>query len=173
MQEAKLRGGRIGAGLESRYKDEGLFLEDIVGRRSRPRTGCRLMDHLKIASVASSGGLRPLWQPAIRGGLLCWEAPTEGPGEEGKSVTEERSAAHDLQGRAWSSGSEEGNQIVQEIIGPRIMVQLRDRACQLVKRLNNSDVNKMGGKERIFEVLERSSWFGSWTGTALINSGRN
>ena len=54
----------------------------------------------------------------------------------------------------WLGG--EGNQIPEELIGPRIMVQLRDRAAQLVKHLNNSDVNRVGGKERIFEVLEKS-----------------
>ena len=54
----------------------------------------------------------------------------------------------------WLGG--EGHQIPEEFIGPRITVQLRDRAAQLVKHLNNSDVNKPGGMQKIFEVLERS-----------------
>lgn len=54
----------------------------------------------------------------------------------------------------WLGG--EGHQIPEEFIGPRIRVQLRDRAAQLVKRLNNDDVNKPGGMQKIFEVLERS-----------------
>ena len=54
----------------------------------------------------------------------------------------------------WLGG--EGHQIPEEFIGPRIMVQLRDRAAQLVKHLNNSDVNRPGGMQKIFEVLERS-----------------
>ena len=54
----------------------------------------------------------------------------------------------------WLGG--EGRQIPEEFIGPRIMVQLRDHAAQLVKHLNNSDVNKPGGMQKIFEVLERS-----------------
>lgn len=54
----------------------------------------------------------------------------------------------------WLGG--EGHQIPPEYIGPRIMVQLRDRAAQLVKHLNNSDVNTEDGMKKIFQVLERS-----------------
>eukprot|EP00435_Cladocopium_sp_Y103_P021806 s849_g5.t1 len=54
----------------------------------------------------------------------------------------------------WLGG--EGHQIPEEYIGPRIMVQLRDRAAQLVKHLNNDDVNRPGGMQRIFDVLEKS-----------------
>jgi len=54
----------------------------------------------------------------------------------------------------WLGG--EGGQIPVELIGPRIMVQLRDRASQLVKHLNNEDVNCPGGMARIFQVLEKS-----------------
>ena len=36
------------------------------------------------------------------------------------------------------------------------MVQLRDRASQLVKHLNNEDVNCPGGMAKIFQVLEKS-----------------
>eukprot|EP00435_Cladocopium_sp_Y103_P017212 s2419_g4.t1 len=54
----------------------------------------------------------------------------------------------------WLGG--EGHQIPKEYIGPRIMVQLRDRAAQLVKHLNNSDVNTSDGMNKIFAVLERS-----------------
>lgn len=36
------------------------------------------------------------------------------------------------------------------------MVQLRDGAAQLVKHLNNEDVNKPGGMQKIFDVPERS-----------------
>lgn len=52
--------------------------------------------------------------------------------------------------------SGEDHQIPVEYIGPRIMVQLRDRAAQLVRHLNNDDVNKVDGMSRIFAVLERS-----------------
>eukprot|EP00435_Cladocopium_sp_Y103_P044933 s129_g12.t1 len=54
----------------------------------------------------------------------------------------------------WLGG--EGHQIPPEYVGPRIMVQLRDRAAQLVKHLNNSDVNTTDGMQKIFQVLERS-----------------
>ena len=54
----------------------------------------------------------------------------------------------------WLGG--EGHQIPVEYIGPRIMVQLRDRASQLVRHLNNEDVNGADGMARIFSVLERS-----------------
>ena len=43
-----------------------------------------------------------------------------------------------------------------ELIGPRIKVQLRDRASRLVKHLNNEDVNCPGGMVKIFQVLEKS-----------------
>ena len=54
----------------------------------------------------------------------------------------------------WLGG--EGNQIPVEYIGPRIMVQLRERAAQLVKHLNNEDVNGSDGMQKIFDTLERS-----------------
>ena len=43
-----------------------------------------------------------------------------------------------------------------ELIGPRMMVQLKDRAAQLVKHLENADVNKEDGKQIIFQALEAS-----------------
>ena len=54
----------------------------------------------------------------------------------------------------WIGG--EGGQLPPELIGPRMMVQLRDRAAQLVKRLSNKDVNGPDGKDIIFKELERS-----------------
>lgn len=45
----------------------------------------------------------------------------------------------------WLGG--EGNSIPAELIGPRIMVQLRDRAGQLVHHLSNEDVNKSNGNQ--------------------------
>ncbi|CAE7238450.1 TY4B-J, partial [Symbiodinium sp. CCMP2456] len=54
----------------------------------------------------------------------------------------------------WIGG--EGSQLPPELIGPRMMVQLRDRAAQLVKRLSNADVNGPDGKEVIFRELEKS-----------------
>ncbi|CAE7522180.1 unnamed protein product, partial [Symbiodinium necroappetens] len=54
----------------------------------------------------------------------------------------------------WIGG--EGSQLPPELVGPRMMVQLRDRAAQLVKRLSNADVNGPDGKEVIFRELEKS-----------------
>ena len=54
----------------------------------------------------------------------------------------------------WIGG--EGLQLPQELIGPRMMVQLKDRAAQLVKHLQISDVNGSNGKEVIFRELEKS-----------------
>ncbi|CAE7331761.1 unnamed protein product [Symbiodinium microadriaticum] len=54
----------------------------------------------------------------------------------------------------WIGG--EGGQLPPELVGPRMMVQLRDRAAQLVKRLSNKDVNGPDGKDIIFQELERS-----------------
>ena len=45
----------------------------------------------------------------------------------------------------------EGGQLPPELVGPRMMVQLRDRAAQLVKRLSNKDVNGADGMKVIFE----------------------
>lgn len=54
----------------------------------------------------------------------------------------------------WLGG--EGNSIPVEYIGPRIMVQLRDRAAQLVKHLTMDDVKGPRGMETIFQTLERT-----------------
>ena len=54
----------------------------------------------------------------------------------------------------WLGG--EGNSIPAELIGPRIMVQLRDRAGQLVHHLSNEDVNKANGMAVIMKELEKS-----------------
>ena len=54
----------------------------------------------------------------------------------------------------WIGG--EGSQLPAELIGPRMMVQLRDRAAQLVKRLTNEDVNGPDGKYVIFRELEKA-----------------
>eukprot|EP00435_Cladocopium_sp_Y103_P006313 s2392_g2.t1 len=54
----------------------------------------------------------------------------------------------------WLGG--EGNSIPVEYIGPRIMVQLRDRAAQLVKHLTMDDVKGPKGMETIFQALERT-----------------
>ena len=54
----------------------------------------------------------------------------------------------------WIGG--EGEQLPVELIGPRMMVQLKDRAAQLVKHLNINDVNGPNGKQIIFKELEKS-----------------
>ena len=47
----------------------------------------------------------------------------------------------------WLGG--EGHSLPAELVGPRIMVQLRDRAGQLVHHLTNADVNKSNGMQVI------------------------
>ena len=54
----------------------------------------------------------------------------------------------------WIGG--EASQLPKELIGPRLMVQLRDRAAQLVHHLTNEDVNKANGLEVIMGILEKS-----------------
>ena len=54
----------------------------------------------------------------------------------------------------WIGG--EGHQLPKHLVGPRLMVQLRDRAGQLVKHLNVEDVNGSDGMDKIFRVLEAS-----------------
>ena len=54
----------------------------------------------------------------------------------------------------WIGG--EGGQLPPELVGPRMMVQLKERAAQLVKHLGNEDVNNAEGKDVIFKALERS-----------------
>ncbi|CAE7240505.1 TY4B-J, partial [Symbiodinium sp. CCMP2592] len=54
----------------------------------------------------------------------------------------------------WIGG--EGGQLPAELVGPRMMVQLKERAAQLVKHLTNDDVNKAGGKDVILAALEKS-----------------
>ena len=48
----------------------------------------------------------------------------------------------------WIGG--EGTQLPVELVGPWMMVQLKDRAAQLVKHLSIADVNGIDGKEVIF-----------------------
>lgn len=52
----------------------------------------------------------------------------------------------------WMKG--EGQQLPTSLIGPRVMVQLRDRAAQLVKHLEPEDVDGPDGLELIFKTLE-------------------
>ena len=54
----------------------------------------------------------------------------------------------------WIGG--EGGQLPPELVGPRMVVQLKERAGQLVKHLANHDVNGPEGKEVILKALERS-----------------
>ncbi|CAL1158242.1 unnamed protein product, partial [Cladocopium goreaui] len=54
----------------------------------------------------------------------------------------------------WLHG--EGQQLPTSLVGPRVMVQLRDRAAQLVKHLEPEDVGQKEGLQRIFETLEKS-----------------
>eukprot|EP00435_Cladocopium_sp_Y103_P011248 s3540_g2.t3 len=54
----------------------------------------------------------------------------------------------------WLHG--EGQQLPTALVGSRVMVQLRDRAAQLVKHLEPEDVSKKDGLDKIFMALERS-----------------
>ena len=54
----------------------------------------------------------------------------------------------------WLRG--EGHQLPHHLVGPRVMVQLRDRAAQLVKHLEPEDVDGKNGLELIFQTLEQS-----------------
>lgn len=56
--------------------------------------------------------------------------------------------------KLWLHG--EGNQLPTAIVGARVMVQLRDRAAQLVKHLEPEDVGKPEGLDTIFTTLEKS-----------------
>eukprot|EP00434_Breviolum_minutum_P038103 symbB.v1.2.033789.t1/scaffold4247.1/size72962/1 len=54
----------------------------------------------------------------------------------------------------WIKG--EGGQLPEELIGPRVMVQLRERAAHLVKHLEPEDVDGPGGLALILNTLEAS-----------------
>ena len=54
----------------------------------------------------------------------------------------------------WLGG--EAGSLPAELIGPRLMVQLRDRAGQLVHHLSNADVNQPKGMELVMSTLEKS-----------------
>ena len=56
--------------------------------------------------------------------------------------------------RFWLHG--EGQQLSTKLVGPRVMVQLRDRAAQLVKHLEPQDVDGALGLEKIFSTLEKT-----------------
>ena len=67
----------------------------------------------------------------------------------GESYAEWKRAVH-----FWVGG--EGDQLPMCYRGPRLMVQLRDRAAQLVRHLDLQDVQKSSGMELIFKTLEAS-----------------
>ena len=67
----------------------------------------------------------------------------------GESYAEWKRAVH-----FWVGG--EGDQLPMCYRGPRLMVQLRDRAAQLVRHLDLKDVQKSSGMELIFKTLEAS-----------------
>lgn len=52
----------------------------------------------------------------------------------------------------WIKGK--GGQLPEELIGPRVIVQLRERAAHLVKHLEPEDVDGLGGLTLIFSILE-------------------
>ena len=54
----------------------------------------------------------------------------------------------------WLRG--EGQQLPYHLVGPRVMVQLRDRAAALVKHLEPEDVDCKNGLDVIFQTLEKS-----------------
>ena len=56
--------------------------------------------------------------------------------------------------RFWLHG--EGQQLPTRLVGPRVMVQLRDRAAQLVKHLEPEHVDGKDGLQKIFATLEKS-----------------
>ena len=56
--------------------------------------------------------------------------------------------------RFWLKG--EGQQLPTSLVGPRVMVQLRDRAAALVKHLEPEDVDGKGGLDLIFATLEKA-----------------
>ncbi|CAE7941751.1 unnamed protein product [Symbiodinium sp. KB8] len=63
----------------------------------------------------------------------------------------------------------EGGQLPPELIWPRMMVQLKDRAARLVKRLWLEDVNRKSGMQKIFDVLEKSPLTRQVAGTGLMS----
>ena len=54
----------------------------------------------------------------------------------------------------WLAG--EGKTLPEDMIGPRMMIQLRLRAGKIVKRLDSEDVSVIGGKELVYKCLEKS-----------------
>lgn len=54
----------------------------------------------------------------------------------------------------WLKG--EGQQLPYNLVGPRVMVQLRERAARLVKHLEPEDVDGRNGLDLIFKTLEHS-----------------
>ena len=82
---------------------------------------------------------------------LCQESAEcrEDPGAPSESYREWKRAV-----KFWLKG--EGQQLPYHLVGPRVMVQLRERAGQLVKHLEPEDVDDKQGLEKIFAVLEKS-----------------
>ena len=54
----------------------------------------------------------------------------------------------------WLAG--EGKTLPDEMVGPRLMIQLRLRAGKIVKHLTSEDVSVVGGKELVYQCLDKS-----------------
>ena len=104
---------------------------------------------LPSGEVSSAGEKKEEAVAGDRRGKVSSSYPPIFKAKPGESFREWRRAVD-----FWLGG--EAHQIPAELIGPRLMVQLRERAGQLVHHLTNSDVNGKDGLEVIMKTLEKS-----------------
>ena len=104
---------------------------------------------LPSGEVSSPGDKKETPVAGDRRGKVSSSYPPVFKAKPGESFKEWRRAVD-----FWLGG--EAHQIPPELIGPRLMVQLRDRAGQLVHHLTNEDVNGVNGMEVIMKALEKS-----------------
>ena len=145
---------------------------DYLRHERGPRAGGDRMGRLD--SQSRERGESPT---SPHGRDVSGDLPSGDPSSAGQE--KEKSAAGDRKGRISSSyppifrakpgesykewkravdfwiGGEAGS-LLEELLGTRVMVQLRDRAGQLVHHLSNADVNRKDGLQVIFQTLEKS-----------------
>ena len=146
------------------------FREDEGDRRSGPRDGFGVRDRLggvlrqpspesaeeeMKAGNLPSGKVQSVHEKADKeeekkgAGKISSSYPPVFKARQGENYRDWKRAV-----KFWLRG--EGNALPYHLVGPRVMVQLRERAAQLVKHLEPEDVDGKDGLDRIFMALEKS-----------------
>ena len=142
---ASWREGQGHRGGQSEQDDAGLSERDGAGMDpdDLPR------GELPTGRVASVHDKADKDEEKKNSGKITSSCPPVFRAKQGKNYKDWKRAV-----KFWMKG--EGTHLPTALVGPRVMVQLRDRAAQLVKHLEPEDVDGKEGLQLIFETLEAS-----------------